>query len=78
MGNKAVAATKSEITKRESRAKTYEIMKGNKFGDKAITATKNEIIKENKFGREAGSGNQERNYEGRQAWEITRQPRAKL
>ena len=52
---------------------------GDKLGDKAAAAAKSEIMKGDKLGRQAGSGSQERNHEGRQAWETSwqQQPRAK-
>ena len=53
--------------------------KGDKLGDNTAAAAKSEIMKEDKLGRQHGSGSQERNHDGRQAWETTqqRQPRAK-
>ena len=47
--------------------------------DKAAAAAKSEIMKGDKFGRQGGSGSQERNHEGRQICETSwqRQPRAK-
>ena len=49
------------------------------LGDKAAAAAKSEIMKGDKLVRQGGSGRQERNLEGRQAWETRpqRQPRAK-
>ena len=77
MGNKAAAAAKSEVMKgdklgetrwqRQPKAQSCEIMKGDKLGDKATAAAKSEIMKGDKLGRQAGSGSQERNHEGRQA-----------
>ena len=34
-------------------------------------AAKSEIMKGDKLGRQGGSGSQERNHEGRQAWETS-------
>ena len=48
-------------------------MKGDKLGDKAAAAAKSEIMKGDKLHRQGGSGSQERNHEGRQAWKISRQ-----
>ena len=47
------------------------------LGDKAAAGAKSEIMKGDKLGRQGGSGSQERNHEGRQAWETRRQPKAK-
>ena len=65
LGDKAAAAAKSETTK------------GDKFGRRGA---KSEIMEgERRLRLEGGSGSQERNYEGRQAWATKRQrqPRAK-
>ena len=82
LGDKLAAAAKSEVMKgdkfgetrrqRQPKAQSCEIMKGDKLGDKAVAA-KSEIMKGDKLGRQAGSGSQERNHEGRQAWETRRQ-----
>ena len=47
--------------------------------DKAAAEGKSEIMKGDKLGKQGGSGSQERNHEGTQAWETRRQgqPRAK-
>ena len=50
---------------RQPKAKSCEIMKGDKLGDKATAAAKSEIMKGDKLGRQAGSGSQERSHEGR-------------
>ena len=47
-----------------------ETMKEDKLGR---AADKSETMKEDKLGRKGGSGSQERNNEGRQAWETRRQ-----
>ena len=89
LGKQAAAAARSEVMKgdklgetrrqQQPKAKSCEIMKGDKLGDKAPAAAKSEIMKGDKLGRQAGSGSQERNHEGRLAWETSRQrqPRAK-
>ena len=64
MGHKAAAAAKSGIKK----------------GDKLERqGGSSEIMKGDKLGTQGGSGSQERNHEGRQAWETSwqRHPRAK-
>ena len=47
--------------------------------DKAAAEAKSEIMKGDKLHRQGGSGSQERNHEGSQAWETRRQrqPKAK-
>ena len=57
MGDKAAAAAKRETS----------------LGDKAAAAAKSDIMKGDKLVRQGGSGSQERNHEGRQAWETRRQ-----
>ena len=68
LGDKAIAAAKSEIMKGET-----------SLGDKPAAAAKSKIMKGDKLGRPGGSGSQERSHEGRQAWETSRQrqPKAK-
>ena len=51
LGNTPAAAAKSEIIK----------------GDKPAAAAKSEVMKGDKLEKQDGSGNQERNHEGRQA-----------
>ena len=54
-------------------------VKGRQENDKASAAAKSEIRNRDKLGKHGGSGSQERNQEGRLAWETSwqRQPRAK-
>ena len=49
------------------------------LGNTAAAAAKSEVMKGDKLERQDGSDSQERNHEGRQAWETRRQrqPRAK-
>ena len=86
MGNKAAAAAKSEVMKghklgetrwqRQPKAKSGT---ETSLGDQAAAAAKSEVMKGDKLEKQDGSGSQERNHEGRQAWETRRQrqPRAK-
>ena len=57
LGNTAAAAAKSEILKGETN-----------LGDKPAAAAKSEVMKGDKLEKQDGSGSQERNHEGRQAW----------
>ena len=54
-------------------------VEGRQENDKAAAAAKSEIRNRDKLGTHGGSGSQERNHEGRQACETSRQrqPRAK-
>ena len=56
---------------RQSKAKSCEIMKRDKFGDKLTAETKSEIMQGDKLGRQGGGGSQEQNQEERLAWETS-------
>ena len=59
---------------RQPKAKSF---RETSLGDKAAAAAKREIMKGDKLGRKGGSGSQERNHEGRQAWKTSRAEAAK-
>ena len=73
MGDEAAAPAKSEIMEEDKLGRQG----GSGLGDKAAAAAaaKSEMMKGDKLHRQGSSGSQERNHEGRQAWETRRQQR---
>ena len=61
-----------KMTRRQRQPKAQSGTKTS-LGNTAAAAAKSGIMKGDKLGRQAGSGSQERSYEGRQAWETRRQ-----